>query len=118
MAGHSDSSTNWVIPSPVHQYDGQINDLQAFTEARDARSRLPNVGAYLDEKKNPRIILDLRERVTEMYNAFLQTDHVKDPLTTAGHPAQAVDWMMKGHWSHDLIWKTCWKLVACEPNLF
>lgn len=115
VPGFSAWTSQWVIPDPVQVYQGNISDLEAFTEARDARRRLPSVLTVLDGRTNPHIIGHVRFFAMRIYDAFLQTTQVKDANMKNGKRAQAVQAMEQRHWGYDLLFRASWKVVVSEP---
>lgn len=81
------------MPNPVRIYNGNVNDVEAFIEARDCSPRPAIVRACLDENVNPLIVQEIRVFVVYMYDAFRQTAQVNDFDTKDGQVRkQFVQW--------------------------
>lgn len=96
-----------MMPEPEFEYEGDIDDLDAFREARDSFVGRANP---MDEKE-PGIVERTRYYALQIFNAFLQTEDVNDAPIMGG-TAGAVNWVKNGHWDHDFIWRASWKVVV------
>lgn len=99
---------DWYIPAPTSQYNGPIQDLNAFRQARNFRHRAAGV---LHE--NSRGFLEyVYKHATVIYEAIRQTDCVTDNMRKSGTCAIPVKRMREGYWLKDDLWLMAWKVVV------
>lgn len=101
-ASVTDKNGDWVIPEPVYSYNGTIDNLAAFIEARDSRS---NRVCRLDEKE-PGVLEEITKQALVIFNAFLNMENLADR-----DDAQAVSAIRSGVWSKDDLYKASYKIV-------
>lgn len=117
-AGSQSQGWPWPWPKPVRIYTGNITDLEAFQEAKNAR---PRWSLGLDETKYPQIVTELSEIANCAYDAILQVDNVIDAPVNYGRgkpsrPATAVQNIQDGYWSPDLVRRAAWKITVSSSN--